>query len=51
MAVKTQIIICLVILGAVDMIIPIPITAIWLIYVVFQKPVWFKKWVDEIYET
>ena len=50
MTIKTKILLCLVILGAVDMIIPIPITAIWLIYVLSRKPVWLKKRVEQIYE-
>jgi hypothetical protein len=32
-----------------DTVIPIPITAMILIMVLFQKPKWFKGWVDEIY--
>ena len=47
---NTKTLLCLVILGAVDTIIPIPITAIWLIYVLFRKPAWFKKRVEQIYE-
>ncbi len=33
----------------VDTVIPIPITAMVLIMVLFQKPKWFKDWVDRIY--
>lgn len=49
MSLKTQILIYLVVLGVFDAIIPIPITAMALIYVLFQKPGWFRHWVDEIY--
>jgi hypothetical protein len=49
MSIKTKILIYLVLLGIFDVIIPIPITALVLIHVLFQKPRWFKEWVDEIY--
>jgi hypothetical protein len=31
--------------------IPIPITAMALIMVLFQKPKWFKDWVEQIYRS
>ena len=37
------------ILAILDMIIPIPFTALILIYVIFEKPTWFENLVDEIY--
>jgi hypothetical protein len=46
---KTQILINLVVLAVVDTVIPIPITAMVLIMVLFQKPKWFKDWADRIY--
>ncbi len=46
---KTYILIYIVVLAVFDTIIPIPITAMALITVVFQKPKWFKDMVDEIY--
>ncbi len=46
---KTQILINLIVLAIVDTLIPIPITAMVLIMVLFQKPKWFKDWVDRIY--
>ncbi len=49
MSFKTKILIYLIILGIFDFIIPIPITALVLIYVLFQEPRWFKEWVEEIY--
>jgi hypothetical protein len=46
---RTQVLIYLSILAILDAVIPIPITAMFLIMVLFQKPKWFKDWVDEIY--
>jgi hypothetical protein len=39
----------LIVLAIVDTVIPIPITAMVLIMVLFQRPQWFKAWVDSIY--
>ena len=49
MKTTTKIIIQLICLGIVDIVIPIPILGIILIYVVLQKPPWFRDVVDEIY--
>ena len=49
MSLKTQILINLIVLAVVDTFIPIPITAMVLIMVLFQRPAWFKTWVDSIY--
>jgi hypothetical protein len=49
MSIKTNIWIYLILLALFDTIIPLPITALVLIYVVLQKPDWFKTWVDRIY--
>lgn len=49
MSLKTQILINLIVLAIVDTVVPIPITAMVLIMVLFQKPKWFKEWVDKIY--
>jgi hypothetical protein len=46
---KTQILIYLALLAIIDAVIPIPITAMGLIMVLFQKPRWFKEWVEKIY--
>ena len=46
-----KILITLIVLALVDMIIPVPFTTILLIYVLLNKPVWFKKMVDDLYET
>lgn len=49
MSTKTQILISLSLLAILDAVIPIPFTAMMLIMVLFQKPRWFKEWVDKIY--
>lgn len=49
MSLKTQILINLIVLAVVDTIVPVPITAMFLIMVLFQRPKWFKEWVDSIY--
>ena len=46
---KTKTMIYLSILALLDMIIPIPFTALVLIYVVLEKPAWFENLVSEIY--
>ncbi len=48
---KTKILIYISILALLDMIIPIPFTALILIYVISEKPPWFKKLVTEIYNS
>lgn len=32
-----------------DLIIPFPITAVILIYVISEKPIWFREYVTDIY--
>ena len=49
MKTNKKILICLMGLAILDMIIPIPFATILLIYVVIEKPVWFKRLADEIY--
>jgi hypothetical protein len=51
MSTKTQILISLSLLAILDAVIPIPITAMMLIMVLFQKPRWFKEWVDKVYRS
>lgn len=41
----------LIVLGVIDMIIPIPFTALMLIYVILEKPPWFIDWATNIYKT
>ena len=47
---KTKCLIALILLGIVDTVIPVPILVIVLIYVLSQKPPWFKDLVQEIYD-
>lgn len=51
MNIKTKTLIFLIILGIIDMVIPIPILGVVLIYVVFQRPPWFMDIVSEIYKS
>ena len=51
MKINTKIMIYLSILALFDMIIPIPFTALILIYVIFEKPAWFRNLVTEIYNS
>jgi hypothetical protein len=46
---KSKCLIALVLLGIVDAVIPVPILAVILLYVLFQRPPWFKDLVLEIY--
>jgi hypothetical protein len=49
MKTNTKIMIYLFVLALLDMIIPIPFTALILIYVILEKPAWFKNIVTDIY--
>jgi hypothetical protein len=51
MSIKTKTLIFLIILGIIDMVIPIPILAVVLLHVVFQRPPWFMDVVSEIYKS
>lgn len=51
MSLKTQILIYLVALAVFDTLIPLPITALILIHVLYQKPRWFREWVETIYRA
>lgn len=51
MKTATKILIYLFILALLDMVIPIPFTTIMLIYVILEKPEWFKKLVTDIYDS
>jgi len=42
-------VIYLVLLGVIDTVIPVPITALVLILVILQKPGWFRDMVDAVY--
>jgi hypothetical protein len=51
LSIQTQVVICLALMAIIDALIPIPITAMALIMVLFQKPKWFKDWVEQIYRS
>ena len=50
MRLTTKLLVGLIFLGIVDVIIPLPILGIILIYVVLQKPPWFIELIREIYD-
>jgi hypothetical protein len=49
MNIRTKSILILILLGIVDVVIPIPIIGLMLIYVIVQKPSWFLDLAQEIY--
>jgi hypothetical protein len=49
MAPRTRILIYLTLIAILDTVIPLPITALVLIMILFRKPEWFKEWVERIY--
>jgi len=49
MDLETKLIIYLIGFALFDIIIPVPITAILMIYVILNKPPWFYKIVSDIY--
>lgn len=51
MKTNTKIVVYLSILALLDMIIPIPFTALMLIYVILVKPAWFINLVTDIYNS
>ncbi|MGI9301108.1 MAG: hypothetical protein ACR2RB_00145 [Gammaproteobacteria bacterium] len=51
MSIKVKCILALIVLGLVDMIIPVPITAVVLLYVILERPTWFMNAVREIYDA
>jgi hypothetical protein len=51
MKLKTQSLIGLIVLSIVDAIIPIPVVGLILILVILQRPPWFQRLVQELYEA
>ena len=49
MSIKAKIILFLIVLGIVDIVIPIPIIGLMLIYVIIEKPPWFMDIAKKIY--
>ncbi len=50
MRLKTKYLINVILLSLVDIVIPIPILGIILIYVLLQRPLWFKDAVRDIHD-
>ena len=48
---KSKTIMLLIVLCLVDIVIPIPILGLILIYVVLQQPSWFRNMFNDIYNT
>ena len=51
MSIKAKTLVILIVLCAIDVVIPIPILGAMLIYVVVQRPPWFEETVCDIYRT
>jgi hypothetical protein len=51
MTLKTRSLIGLIMLSIVDAIIPVPIVGLILILVILQRPPWFQRLVQELYEA
>jgi hypothetical protein len=51
MTIKTKCFIALILLAMVDMVIPLPIIGALLIYILLQRPPWFRNVVTEIYSS
>jgi hypothetical protein len=49
MSKKTQMLLYVVLLAVFDTVIPIPLTALIFIYVILNRPQWFRDWIKEIY--
>lgn len=50
MKLKTKILLFLLVFALVDTVIPVPLTAILLMYVLWEKPAWFPNLVREVYD-
>ena len=50
MNLTTKLLIGLILFGLIDMVIPIPLLAFTLIYVILEKPAWFSEMVRTVYE-
>jgi hypothetical protein len=46
---KTQVLLYLIVLSVCDIVIPLPLTAMMLIMVLYRRPQWFRDLVREIY--
>lgn len=51
MASKSKLLVYVLLLSIVDMVVPVPILGIILVYVVLEKPAWFYDTVRRIYKA
>ena len=51
MKTNKKILIFLILFAVIDTVIPIPFTTIMLIYVLLEKPEWFKDLVEQVYKA
>jgi hypothetical protein len=51
MKTNRKILIWLILFALIDTVVPVPITALILIYVLLEKPEWFKKLVGQVYQS
>ncbi len=51
MKTTTKILIFLIALAVADIVIPVPIATFMLIYVLYQKPAWFRDLLEEVYRS
>jgi len=51
MKTTTKILIFLIAMAMADVVIPVPIAAFMLIYVLYQRPPWFRDLVEEVYRS
>lgn len=49
MHLTTKLLLLTIVLGLIDILIPVPIIGAIFIYVLLNKPHWFRRWIDEIY--
>ena len=48
---RTRLLLALVLLALLDMVIPIPFFALFLIYAVAARPTFFPQWVERVYSV
>ncbi len=46
---NTKVALVLALMAVVDVVIPVPLMALFLIYVLLARPPYFKAWVDRLY--
>ena len=51
MNIKTKTLLSLILLGLLDAVIPLPIIGLILIYVILERPPWFREIVRQIYDS